>query len=264
MASARVTLSRMTDLHIFAATGAEAGALKRAFKTLSFGMPAKGAIDQSHEDCMPSLHITGIGPQAARKCALAVRDSLRSDENPGTVIIIGVCGSLSPKLPEEEIVLYRSCLGAGQKQVLHCSEALIHCLSQRLVSCGVTHALVRGLTSGRIATTQSEKLQLAERGAEVVDMESYPILETMIPAGVSCAILRVVSDSRDREFPDFNPALRADGKVDKLAAAGIACRSPLKTIRWAWSGQKAIRKLQLALRVALDPSCFFEKRGQWT
>ncbi len=254
----------MTDLHIFAATGAEAGALKRALKTPSFGLQAKGETDQARDHCMPSLHVTGIGPYAARKWALAVRDSFHSDKKPGTVIIIGACGSLSPNLPEEEVVLYRSCLSAAREQELPCSQALIHCLSQGLATRGVTHALVKGITSGRIATTKLEKLQLAERGAEVVDMESYQILEVMTPAGVACAVLRVVSDSLDREFPDFNPALREGGEVDRLTAAMIACRSPFETVRWALSGHKAIRKLQLALCAALESSCPFEKRDQRT
>jgi nucleoside phosphorylase len=254
----------MNDLHIFAATGAEAGALKRALKPPSFGLRAKGEIDQARDHCMPTLHVTGIGPHAARKCALSVRESFHSDKKPGTIIIIGACGSLSPNLPEQEVVLYRSCLSASQEQELPCSEALIQCLSRGLAAGGVTHALVKGIASGRIATTKPEKLQLAELGAEVVDMESYQILEVMAPAGVACAVLRVVSDSLDREFPDFNPALRGDGKVDRLTAARIACRSPFETIRWALAGHKAIRKLQLALRAALDSSCLFEKRDQRT
>jgi nucleoside phosphorylase len=51
------------------------------------------------------------------------------------------------------------------------------------------------------------KLQLAQSGAFVVDMESYSILEAAHAANIPAAVIRVVSDTADFELPDFNQAL---------------------------------------------------------
>jgi nucleoside phosphorylase len=109
-----------------------------------------------------------------------------------------------------------------------------------------------GITSPRIATTSNERAALAEFGAVVVDMESYPILSAAAKAGVPAVVLRVVSDSMDRELPDLNRALNEAGGLDGRKALKVALGSPIKTVKLLAANKRAMQRLTLALEVALQ------------
>ncbi|HEX5482256.1 MAG TPA: hypothetical protein VFZ08_06480 [Terriglobia bacterium] len=243
----------MSFVYVFAATAMEAKALGRG---ATRGRSGSGASEGPPGAGGPNtfeLFITGIGPRAARSCSTQVIEPFRHGKRPDAALVIGTCGSLSPQRHEGEIVVYTKCLPVSvNKQPLVCAKALAGTLNERLDGCGISYARVAGITSDRMAATPEEKLRWARMGAEVVDMESYEIVEVMAGAGIPVAVVRAVSDSLDRGLPDFNPALRANGEVDKLAAARIAARSPLHTMRFVMLHRKAVESLRTALDCLLS------------
>jgi hypothetical protein len=87
-------------------------------------------------------------------------------------------------------------------------------------------------------------------------MESYFIVEAASAAGVSAAVLRVVSDSFYRKLPDFNRALKNDGSLDGWKALRVALGSPLRTCRLLAANNRAVQDLARALDLVLNTSCF--------
>ncbi len=204
--------------------------------------------------------ISGIGPKQAREHAREILSassaspisSNQQKERPDIAIVIGLCGGLTDSLPETTIVNYSSCLNAvnGGKSS-PCAPELSAKVTELLNGRNVPCQSVTGITSPRIAITKDDKLQLARAGAQVVDMESYEILSAAHKSGVPAAVVRVVSDSLDRKLPDLNPALNADGSINKGKALRIMLGSPILTARAISANNRAARHLAKALNAIL-------------
>lgn len=232
----------MSLAYIFAATHAEARALRRI-------SPAAGAPQCS----IPArIFVTGVGPAAARAAARRAVESIpAAGPKPALFLVIGACGSLTQALAENAIVVYRACLTTAGSETVETSSTLAGRIAAALAAkCGLVESVV-GITTDKVAALRSEKLRLAERGASVVDMESYEILAAARAAGIPGAALRVVSDSLERELPDFTPAIGPGGEIRRLAAARIALRAPVSTARLMAAQRRAIKRLEAALEVAL-------------
>jgi nucleoside phosphorylase len=171
------------------------------------------------------LVISGMGPGNAKTKAAAV---LRPGDKPDAVVVVGLCGGLTPTLAEGTIVAYTECLSSEPgKPSLRCSKAVTDTLMAALKAAKIPCDWVVGITSARIATTRDERLNLAKSGAAVVDMETYPIVSVAAEIGIPTVVLRVVSDSIDRELPDLNRALNDAGGLDGRKALKVALGSPL-------------------------------------
>lgn len=194
------------------------------------------------------VFITGMGPGAARRAAAkAMAGTDASSETPAAILVIGTCGSLSAELPEGAVVIYSSCISghaASGECNLTCSPLLTTRMKQALEARGIESKTVVGITCPVVAARRNDKLLLALRGAQAVDMESYEILSVAGERGVPAAVVRVVSDSLDRTLPDFTPAIRSSGAVDRLRAARIALGEPLSTLRLLMPQRRALRKLK--------------------
>jgi nucleoside phosphorylase len=211
------------------------------------------------------LFITGIGPKKAEASARNVLLSGRSiklgpstrSRRPDAILVIGLCGSLTSSIDEGEVVLYTDCLSVGTEQAREsCTTPLIDRINDLFDSRGLSCRKVVGITSPRVATSKAEKLALATSGAEVVDMESHPIIVAAIQAQIPVAVIRVVSDSLDREMPDFNQVLKPDGEVDNLAMAKVLICSPEASLRLFSISRKSTQKLRDLLEVLLSSSIF--------
>jgi nucleoside phosphorylase len=134
---------------------------------------------------------------------------------------------------------------------MRCSKAVTDILMSALMAAKIPCDWVVGITSARIATTRDERLLLAKSGAAVVDMETYPIVKAAAEIGVPVVVLRVVSDSMDRELPDLNRALNDAGGLDGRKALKVALGSPLKTLKLLAANKRAMQRLGPALEVAL-------------
>lgn len=248
----------MSFIWVFAATAGEGKALGRR---ITPGCSGAGVVQKGQVNAlthMLELFITGIGPRAARSSSMSAREALQQGRRPDAVLVIGTCGSLSAKLWEGQIVLYTDCISTFMQNMkpLGCAGALVERLSKRLVACGLPHARVRAITAERMAASRAEKLRWAETGAEVIDMESYEIIEAMAGTGAPVAVIRAVSDSLDRDLPDFNPSLKPNGEINRLTAARIAAQSPLRTLRFMALQRRALRRLRTALESLLSADSF--------
>lgn len=250
----------MSHIFILAASKTELDPLARLlgvsrWNSASHAGPIKAGPNQLE------FFISGIGPKQAREHAAEILSStsasppstLQRKEKPDIAIVIGLCGGLTESLPETTIVNYSSCLNAvNGGNSSPCAPDLSAKFTELLNSQNVPFQSVTGITSPRIAITKDDKLRLARAGAQVVDMESYEILSAVHKAGVPAAVVRVVSDSLDRRLPDLNPALNADGSIDKGKALRIMLGSPILTARAIAANNRAARHLAKALSAVLS------------
>jgi nucleoside phosphorylase len=195
------------------------------------------------------LVISGMGPGNARTKAEAV---LGPRDKPDAIVVVGLCGGLTPSVAEGTIVAYTECRTSEPgKPSLRCSKSVTDTLMTALMAARIPCDWVVGITSARIATTRDERLILAKSGAAVVDMESYSIVSVAAGIGIPAVVLRVVSDSIDRELPDFNNALNEAGGLDGRKALKVALGSPLKTLKLLAANKRAMQRLAPALGVVL-------------
>ena len=250
----------MSRIFVFAASKAEADPLARLlgvsrWDSASHAGPITAGPNQLE------FFITGMGPkQAGERTAQILSHGLglrspgeRQAEDPDLAILIGFCGSLTASLPESAIVMYSSCISArngGSPRVCapEISEHVTALLNAQTVACRP----VLGITSPRVAITKDDKLRLAGTGAQVVDMETYEVLSVAHKFGVPAVVVRVVSDSLDRNLPDFNRALNPDGSVNNGMAFRVMLGSPLLTVRAYLASTRAARRLANALGPVLS------------
>lgn len=210
------------------------------------------------------LFVTGIGPKAARSSATSALLTSSPSANtppascrPDAVFVIGTCGSLNSSIGEGDIIVYSECLTSDTNTVrAYCTTPLAEHLSRLLRAKRIASRKAVGVSTPRIATTKEEKLKLAKLGAEVVDMESYEIIAAANQVRLPVAVIRVVSDSLDRQIPDFNPALRDNGKLDSLKLLTVAVGSPILTAKVLAASRRALEKLKSALRVVLSDETY--------
>ena len=244
----------MSLVYIFAASRMEAEPVR---KITAFSK------DQSPARCGENevvLMIGGMGPQNARNKAEAVLGKTPDGctaPKPHAVLVIGLCGGLTESLSEGRIVAYTACGSTeAAKPLLSCSESIVNSFVRQLSSSGIECDRRVGVTSARIATTRDERLALARSGADVVDMESYPIMECAASAAIPAAVLRVVSDSMDRVLPNLNRALNGSGGLDGRKAFMVAVGSPVRTAKLLAANKRAMQRLSTALGIVVKAPCF--------
>ena len=246
----------MSLLYVFAAAAFEAKPVRQIAASAKRSDPASAPLRCGANELL--LVTGGMGPKLAQKAAEAALGSETSkSRKPDAVLIIGLCGGLTESLPEGRIVVYTDCLSTeAAKAPLRCSPSLTDSFVSLLASSSIQCDRVAGITSPRIATKRAERVELARSRAAVIDMESYPIVQAFATAGIPAVILRVVSDSLDRDLPDFNRALNEAGSLDGRRALKIALRSPLQTAKLLAANKRAMKKLSKALEVVLPAQCF--------
>ena len=254
-------INLMSRIYLFTASKMEANPvfqvakLKQAGKEYVPGDPFRVTPNEV------TLIISGMGPQNAKASATVAfspwTDNASSSphparEKPDFVLVIGLCGGLTESVREDEIVAYATCRSERKNgPMLPCCETITRRLPELLSPQGIRCRLVDGTTSPQIATRKSDREALNRSGASVVDMESYEILTVAAKAGIPVAVLRVVSDSFERELPNFNTALNAQGDLDGRKALRIALGAPLRTFKLLAANKRALRQLTPALEVVL-------------
>ncbi|MBD2168357.1 phosphorylase [Calothrix membranacea FACHB-236] len=159
------------------------------------------------------------------------------------VLIMGLCGSLSPQYPVGKIVLYEKCVYQGKAQ--ECDRAFTAQLHSALSTHDSALSFVKGLTSDRVICSATEKRHLGETlGADVVDMEGFAALEFFHPLGISVAMLRVVSDDCNHDIPNLSSAISADGSLKPLPLAITLLRQPFAATNLIRGSLKALKVLE--------------------
>ena len=212
-----------------------------------------------------ALILGGMGPKGTHaKAAEALGftspqsgSTAPSGRRPDAVLVIGLCGGLTESLTQNGIVAYTDCLSTDSTQPpVQCSPAITNAIADLLLSRNINSEKLIGITSPRIAVTKDDRLDLAKAGANVVDMESYPILAVARQEGIPAAVLRVIADTPDTKMPDFNRALNQEGALDGRKALRIALGSPIQTARLLRGNKHAMAHLAKALEIILPSDCF--------
>ncbi|OLT62486.1 5'-methylthioadenosine/S-adenosylhomocysteine nucleosidase family protein [Moorena bouillonii] len=171
------------------------------------------------------------------------------------VLLMGLCGSLSPNYSVGDIVVYNDCVAIDRNQdrpqplVQQCCSQLTSLVQQQL---GKKANLVRGLSSDRIIWSSSEKRQLGQSyQADVVDMEGFATLSVLNPKGFAVAMVRVISDdSYYDNMPDLTPAISADGSLKPFPLAMGMLKQPIaatRLIRGSLRGLKVLQQVSIRL-----------------
>ena len=158
---------------------------------------------------------------------------------PSRVLIMGICGSLSDRYTVGDIVLYQDCVYQGKR--LECDRTFTAQLHSALSE---KASLVKSLTSDRVIWSAAEKRRLGKMPADVVDMEGFTALEFFNAAGVTVAMLRVVSDDCQHDIPDLTPAINSDGSLNPLPLAMGMLRQPLAATRLIRGSLTALKVLK--------------------
>lgn len=237
---------------IFVPQGAE-------FKAVQRGLKRSGALASM------LLYATPMGPQPTGQFleqwlqknrtqlgdGSSVLDGLSVLGGP-SVLLIGLCGSLTAQLNVGDRVLYQSCIDGRvpppSAPVLPCDESLLQALQERLSS-SVTQ--VTGLMCDRLVHLATQKATFAQQyPAKVVDMEGYAFLEALQSTDIKVGMLRVVSDDAQHDVPDLAAAMTDTGELKPLALASSMILQPrraLRLIRGSLAGLKALEEVIVAL-----------------
>ncbi len=159
------------------------------------------------------------------------------------VLIMGLCGSLTPSYQIGDIVLYQDCIYQKEGDVYsrQCDPDLTLQLESHL---GTQVARVKGLTCDRIISSVSEKRHLSRIGADVVDMEGIAALDFFNSINVGVAMLRVVSDDSKHDLPNLDSVLTPEGSLATFPLALGMLRQPIAAYRLINGSLRAIKVLQ--------------------
>ncbi|NEQ85782.1 MAG: phosphorylase [Moorea sp. SIO2I5] len=170
------------------------------------------------------------------------------------ILLMGLCGSLSPNYSVGDIVIYNDCVAIDRNQdrpkplLKQCSSQLTSLVQQQL---GNKANVVRGLSSDRVIWSSLEKRQLGQSyQADVVDMEGFATLSVLNPKGFAVAMVRVISDDSYYNIPDLTPAISADGSLKPLPLAMGMVKQPIaatRLIRGALRGLKVLQQVSIRL-----------------
>lgn len=161
------------------------------------------------------------------------------------VLVMGLCGSLNPRLCVGEVVLYQDCVyetETATPSTYACDRSLTIQLQQRLQT---KASLVRCLTSERLIWSQQEKHNLGQvYQADVVDMEGFAALEVLTQAGMTVTMLRVISDDCQHDLPNLNSAVSANGRLQPLPLALRMLQRPIAATRLVQGALQGLKVLQ--------------------
>lgn len=153
-----------------------------------------------------------------------------------SVLVMGLCGSLSPEYEIGTVTLYQGCVDRSG-QFRPCDRAL----TQRLQDHFQVSPL-RALTSDRVLCSATEKRHLGQTfAADVVDMEGSAVLSTL---NVPIAMLRVISDNAHHDLPDLTHTIDAHGSLKPAAFALQMLKRPIAATRLIRGSIAALRTLR--------------------
>lgn len=221
--------------------GAEYGAIYRGLKQIQGNKPQVIAIPIGSQGLMTFLEQWRQSPSFLK-------------QPPKGILLIGLGGSLSPLYQVGRIVVYQTCGQVTQKDDFICRKCdsnLTNFLYKTLKI-----AKINGLTSNALIWNAQEKQRLGqEYNVEVVDMESFTVLETLQPTGIPISVIRVISDNVTQTLPDLTTAISAEGLLKPLPLAWTMLKNPLASIhliRGSLQGLKTLQQLAYQLFTVLQ------------
>ncbi len=173
------------------------------------------------------------------------------------VFVLGLCGGLTDAVTVGQVGCYECCrLAAGrtapQPPILGEPELIERFMSpQNIVLSGIQERGLGGfiqwkaVTTEQVIATEVEKRSLhATTGCDVVDMETFWILDFMGQRGVGVMVLRVVSDGVAGDLPDLAQVFDGAGVLQPWALVGAFVRKPVAALRLIRGSIVALQKLE--------------------
>ncbi len=222
---------------VFVPQGAE-------FKAVQRGLRRSGCQDAVALYAMP------MGPVPVRQFLQQWRQTELKHLAPSpSLLLVGLCGSLTQGLSVGDRVLYRSCIDGSVPQSvpdLGCDPSLLQTLQDCLSPSAIA---VTGLMCDRMVHLAAEKETLAQRyGAEAIDMEGYAFLQALQSIdGIALGMLRVVSDDAQHDVPDLAAAMTETGELKPLALASSMIRQPRRALRLIRGSLLGLKQLEAAV-----------------
>jgi Phosphorylase superfamily len=208
--------------------GAEYQAVSRGLKSINSPKPQIMPIPIGNKPLTKHL-------EKLQQAGYFPKDSLTQ------VLLMGLCGSLSPLYSVGDIVVYQECINESNSSQF-CAHELTILLSKKLKA---QASLVRGLTSNLIIHSASEKQHLGQlHKAQVVDMEGFAALEVFKKAEIAVAMVRVISDDIHHDLPNLTSAISPDGSLLPLPLAMGMMRQPIAAIRLIRGSLQGLKVLQ--------------------
>jgi len=172
--------------------------------------------------------------------------------NPKRVLMMGLCGSLSPSLAVGDLALYESCYQQNNRDYLKINSELNSLISHK-VNTQLRQAesiFVSGLTSQKVITKVATKRQLSEDfSVQVIDMESFQYITYLKQREIDLSILRIVSDDLKFDLPNLEQAISIDGNLKLLTLIGEMSRSPYSSSKFVIGSLRALRKLRKTVEI---------------
>lgn len=193
-----------------------------------------------------------VGPEPVRAFLNQWCQASREITLDTTVILMGLCGSLTPRLGVNDAVIYERCIDGVSGQ----SEKMLSCSRDfsvgSLTDCVSSVIPVTGVMCDRVISRALEKHQVGEQfQADVVDMEGFAALEILLSHVQSVSMLRVVSDDAMHDVPDLNDAFDVEGNLRPGVMTRQFLLQPLGALRLIRGSLSALRQLEkLAHHVA--------------
>jgi adenosylhomocysteine nucleosidase len=160
---------------------------------------------------------TGMGAANAERVADAVISNTYS-----FCIVSGFAGALKSSVKLGDIVASERVQDHSSRQTEICDDDLLAHATEN----GATR-IATLLTTDHVVNTASEK-NLLSAFAEAVDMESFAILHTAIKKNVRSAVVRVISDSFDRDMPaELDTIIDPQGHVKISGVVRYVSKHPL-------------------------------------
>ncbi len=160
-------------------------------------------------------------------------------QEPLSMLLMGLCGSLTDQYQVGDLVIYESCVDQTGKR-WECDRSLTDQLSQVF-----NRKPVAAFTSDRLIHQAAEKHQIAQQyQTDAVDMEGSSALEVLAARGAAIGMLRVVSDDCQHNLPDLSAAFSPDGCLRPLPLAIGMLRQPLAAARLIQGSLKGLKVLQ--------------------
>jgi adenosylhomocysteine nucleosidase len=161
--------------------------------------------------------ITGMGAANATRVANEVISNSYS-----ACIISGFAGALQPAVKLGDIVACERVQHHANHQIEVCDPDLLAHASEN----GATR-IATLLTTDHVVNTAMGKNRLSAF-AEAVDMESYAILHASNKKNVASAVIRVISDSFDRDMPaELDTMVDPQGNVKIAGVVRYVAKHPL-------------------------------------
>jgi hypothetical protein len=182
------------------------------FKAVGRGLDRSGSS-------LPMIAIAiGPGPTAARLAAAIASGQLRSGMR---VLALGLAGGLGPVAVGDRVI-YGSCAWDGD-------QALLDDQGQAWLRASLPEVTIgKAWSSDRLVGTAAFKRSLwCQTGAICVDMETSALWAVLGSAGLSLAVLRVISDDAMTDLPELDGTVDGDGNLRPFALAGAFLRRPI-------------------------------------